>query len=108
MRRLLTYIRPYKSAVSFSLVLLLFNALLQVVGPLLTALAIDRYLTPSGKVTHTVLDPFLSSNPWTGLGQISFLYLLAVIFGMLCDFGEQYMMQWVGQKACLLYTSRCV
>jgi ATP-binding cassette, subfamily B, multidrug efflux pump len=99
MRRLLTYIRPYKSAVSFSLVLLLFNAVLQVVGPLLTALAVDRYLVPSGKVTHTVLDPYLSSNPWTGLGQISLLYLLAVIFGMLCDFGEQYIMQWVGQKA---------
>jgi ATP-binding cassette subfamily B multidrug efflux pump len=99
MRRLLTYIHPYKSAISFSLVLLLFNALLQVVGPLLTALAIDRYLTPSGKVTHTVLDPFLSHNPWTGLGQISFLYFLALLFGMLCDFGEQYMMQWVGQKA---------
>jgi ATP-binding cassette subfamily B protein len=99
MRRLLTYVRPYKAAVSCSLVLLLFNAVLQVVGPLLTALAIDRYLAPSGKVTHTVLDPFLSSNPWTGLGQISLLYLLAVVFGMLCDFGEQYMMQWVGQKA---------
>jgi ATP-binding cassette subfamily B multidrug efflux pump len=99
MRRLLTYIRPYKSAVSFSLVLLLFNAILQVVGPLLTALAVDRYLAPSGKVTHTILDPFLSRNPWTGLGQISFLYLLATVFGMLCDFGEQYMMQWVGQKA---------
>jgi len=99
MRRLLRYIRPYKVAVSFSLVLLLFNALLQVVGPLLTALAVDRYLAPSGKVTHTVLDPFLSSNPWTGLGQVSFLYFLAVLFGMLCDFGEQYTMQWVGQKA---------
>ena len=99
MRRLLTYIRPYKAAVAISLVLLLFNALLQVVGPLLTALAVDRYLTPSGKVTHTILDPFLSSNPWTGLAQISFLYLLAVVFGMLCDFGEQYIMQWVGQKA---------
>jgi ATP-binding cassette subfamily B protein len=99
MRRLLTYVRPYKAAVACSLVLLLFNALLQVVGPLLTALAIDRYLAPSGKVSHTVLDPFLSSNPWTGLAQISFLYLGAVIFGMLCDFGEQYMMQWVGQKA---------
>jgi ATP-binding cassette, subfamily B, multidrug efflux pump len=99
MRRLLTYIRPYKSAVSFSLVLLILNALLQVVGPLLTALAVDRYLTPSGKVTHTVLDPFLSSNPWTGLGQISFLYLLTLVFGLLCDFGEQYIMQWVGQKA---------
>jgi ATP-binding cassette, subfamily B, multidrug efflux pump len=99
MRRLLTYIRPYKTAVAFSLVLLLLNALLQVIGPLLTALAVDRYLTPSGKVTHTILDPFLSTNPWTGLGQISFLYLLAVVLGMLCDFGEQYMMQWVGQKA---------
>jgi ATP-binding cassette, subfamily B, multidrug efflux pump len=99
MRRLLTYIRPYKLAVSFSLVLLLLNAMLQVVGPLLTALAIDRYLTPSGKVTHTVLDPFLSHNPWTGLAQVSFLYLFAIVFGMLCDFGEQYMMQWVGQKA---------
>jgi ATP-binding cassette subfamily B protein len=99
MRRLLTYIRPYKAAVAISLVLLLLNALLQVVGPLLTALAVDRYLTPSGKVTHTILDPFLSSNPWTGLAQISFLYLVAVVLGMLCDFGEQYIMQWVGQKA---------
>ena len=99
MRRLLTYVRPYKTVVSFSLVLLLVNAVLQVLGPLLTALAVDRYLVPSGKASHTVLDPFLSSNPWTGLGQISLLYLLTVVFGMLCDFGQQYMMQWVGQKA---------
>ncbi len=99
MRRLLTYIRPYKTAVAFSLALLLINAMLQVVGPLLTALAVDRYLTPSGKVTPTILDPFLSANPWTGLGQISFLYFLALAFGMLCDFGQQYIMQTVGQKA---------
>ena len=95
MRRLLVYIRPYRTTVLFSLVLLLLNAMLQVVGPLLTALAVDRYLAPSSKVTHTILDPFLSHNPFTGLGQISFLYFLALFFGMLCDFGEQYMMQWV-------------
>ena len=41
----------------------------------------------------------MSANPWTGLGQVSFLYFLALVFGMLCDFGEQYIMQWVGQKA---------
>jgi ATP-binding cassette, subfamily B, multidrug efflux pump len=99
MRRLLTYIRPYQTPVAFSLALLLINAMLQVVGPLLTALAVDRYLTPSGRVTHTILDPFLSANPWTGLGQVSFLYFLALVFGMLCDFGQQYMMQTVGQKA---------
>lgn len=99
MRRLLTYIGPYKTAVAFSLALLLINAILQVVGPLLTALAVDRYLAPSGKVTHTILDPFLSANPYAGLGQVSFLYFLALLFGMLCDFGQQYMMQTVGQKA---------
>src|ERR1700733_15073201 len=99
MRRLITYIRPYKLPVFAALILLLFNAVLQVLGPLLTALAVDRYLAPSAKVTHTMLDPYLAASPWTGLAQISFLYLLVVIFGMFCDFGEQYIMQWVGQKA---------
>jgi ATP-binding cassette, subfamily B, multidrug efflux pump len=99
MRRLLRYVAPYKAPIVVALALLVVNALLQVVGPLLTALAVDRYLTPTGKVTQTVLDPFLSHNPWTGLGQVSFLYLLALVFGMVCDFGEQYIMQWVGQKA---------
>jgi len=99
MRRLLTYIRPYKIPVVAALVLLLFNAVLQTIGPLLTALAVDRYLAPSAKVTPTVLDRYLAPSPWTGLAQIAFLYLLVVIFGMFCDFGEQYIMQWVGQKA---------
>jgi ATP-binding cassette, subfamily B, multidrug efflux pump len=99
MRRLLTYIRPYKLPVVAALILLLFNAVLQVISPLLTALAVDRYLAPSAKVTHTILDPYLAASPWTGLAQISFLYLLVVIGGMFCDFGEQYIMQWVGQKA---------
>jgi ATP-binding cassette subfamily B protein len=99
MRRLLAYTRPYKLPVFAALILLLFNALLQVMGPLLTALAVDRYLAPSGKITRTILDPYLAASPWTGLAQIAFLYLLVVIFGMFCDFGEQYIMQWVGQKA---------
>ena len=99
MRRLLAYIRPYKSEVLIALVFLLINAALQVVGPLLTKLAIDRYLTPSGRPSRTFLDPYLSSIPLTGLLQISFLYLLSIGAALICDFGEQYLMQWVGQKA---------
>src|ERR1035438_1634782 len=99
MRRLLAYIRPYKSEVLIALVFLLVNAALQVVGPLLTKLAIDRYLEPTGRPTRTILDPYLSSNPWTGLAQISLIYLLSIGAALLCDFGEQYLMQWVGQKA---------
>ncbi len=38
-------------------------------------------------------------DPWTGIAQISLVYLLAVIGSFLCDFGETYLMQWTGQKA---------
>src|SRR5579864_7807532 len=99
MRRLLTYIRPYKVEVLIALVLLFVNAALQVIGPLLTQIAIDRYLVPTAKPSHSLLDPYLASDPWRGLTQISFIYLAALIGAMFCDFGEQYLMQWVGQKA---------
>ena len=98
MRRLLAYVRPYRAEVLIALLLLFGTAALQVIGPLLTKLAIDKYLAPAGQ-SIKMFDAYLSSNPWTGLGQISLVYLLALIAGMLCDFGEQYLMQWVGQKA---------
>ncbi len=99
MRRLLTYMRPYRRVVAVSLVFLLFNSLFQIIGPLLTKLAVDRYLVPSGKPMWTPLDPFLSNDAWIGLAQISFVYLLSILGGFACDFGESYLMQWTGQKA---------
>ena len=99
MRRLINYLRPYKLEVFFALVFLLINAALQVVGPLLTKLAVDRFLVPAGASTHTPLDPYLSHDPWIGIAQISGIYLVALIGALLCDFGELYLMQWVGQKA---------
>jgi ATP-binding cassette subfamily B multidrug efflux pump len=99
MRRLLTYMRPYRKVVAVSLVLLFFNSLFQIVGPLLTKLAIDRYLVPTGKPFWAPLDARLAADPWTGLSQISFIYLLSILGGLVCDFGETYLMQWTGQKA---------
>src|SRR5579864_9062043 len=99
MRRLLAYMQPYRRTVLVSLLLLFANSVLQVLGPLLTKLAIDRYIAPVPTRVHTPLDPFLSADPWIGIAQISFVYLLAVIGALLCDFGETYLMQWTGQKA---------
>ncbi len=100
MRRLLRYMRPYRLVVAASLVLLLVDALFQIIGPLLTKLAIDRYLVPSNHAhTFPFLDRWLSTNPRTGLEQISILYLAVVIFGLFFDFGQTYLMQWTGQKA---------
>jgi ATP-binding cassette, subfamily B, multidrug efflux pump len=99
MRRLLTYVRPYKPELAVALVLLTVNAVLQAVGPLLTEFAVDRYLAPSAHRNPTAFDHYFASNPWTGLAQVSLLYLAALIGALLCDFGEQYLMQWIGQKA---------
>ena len=100
MRRLLTYLRPYRAVVAASLVLLLVDSLLQIIGPLITKLAVDRYLVP---VAHTrtfpFLDAWLSTNRWTGISQLAGLYLVVVVLGFVFDFGQTYLMQWTGQKA---------
>ncbi|MEN6605290.1 MAG: ABC transporter ATP-binding protein, partial [Bryobacteraceae bacterium] len=97
MRRLLTYMWPYRRAVAFSLVCLLVNAVLQVVGPLLTKLAVDKYLVP--QPAPTPLDRFLSTSAWTGITQISLLYLAVLVATLLIEFTQSYLMQWTGQRA---------
>ncbi len=101
MRRLLRYVRPYRKIVALSLACLLILSVLQVLGPLLTKVAIDRYLVPPKTPVHTVLDPYLSSSPWTGLVQISALFLLVLLGSFLFDSAQSYWMQWMGQHAML-------
>ncbi len=100
MRRLLVYMKPYRAVVAVSLVLLLVDSLLQIIGPLLTKLAVDRYLVPTKhSQTFPFVDAWLSHNPWTGLSQLAGVYLAVVLLGFLFDFGQTYLMQWTGQKA---------
>jgi len=99
MRRLITYLKPYRRLVAASLVLLLASSALEVAGPLLTKLAIDRYLAPTPLAGSTPLDPYLSSNPVTGLAQISVLYFLVISGILVTGFFQQYAMQWTGQRA---------
>ncbi|MBC7924573.1 MAG: ABC transporter ATP-binding protein [Bryobacteraceae bacterium] len=100
MRRLLTYMWPYRAYVGVSLIFLFFNSLMQIAGPLLMKVAIDRYLAPSPNTPLTTpFDNWLSTDPWTGLSQISALYLGAIIVALFMEFGQTYLMQWTGQNA---------
>jgi ATP-binding cassette subfamily B protein len=99
MRRLVRYLSPYRGAVVASLLFLLVQSLTQVAGPLLTKLAIDRYLAKPEHAPPSALDGWLAADPWTGLAQISALYLAAVLIGFLCEFAETYLMQKTGQQA---------
>jgi ATP-binding cassette subfamily B protein len=99
MRRLLTYMRPYKTQVAVALLFMLGSSLVQILGPLLTKLTIDRYLVPNPNAGRTSLDSWLSADPWTGIGQISAIYLATIVFGFIADFFQTYLMQWTGQRA---------
>jgi ATP-binding cassette subfamily B protein len=92
--------KPYRLVVSISLVLLLVDSLLQIIGPLITKLAIDKYLLPA-KHSSLIpyLDAWLSNDAAKGLSQLSLLYLSVVVLGFLFDFGQTYLTQWTGQKA---------
>src|SRR5213594_2983820 len=81
MRRLLGYLWPYRALIAGALAFLILNSLLQVAGPLLTKIAIDRYLAPNPSRIHTPIDPFLSPDPLAGITQVSLLYL-AALFGI--------------------------
>jgi len=99
MRRLVRYLKPYRGAVLVSLFFLLLQSITQVAGPLLTKLAIDRYLAKPDHPVHSPLDGWLAADVWTGLAQISALYLAALLIGFACEFVETYLMQRTGQLA---------
>lgn len=99
MRRLVRYLKPYRGAVAVSLFFLLLQSIAQIAGPLLTKLAIDRYLAKPDYPTHSPIDGWLAADVWTGLAQISALYLAALLVGFACEFVETYLMQRTGQLA---------
>jgi ATP-binding cassette subfamily B protein len=98
LRRLLVYMWPYRKVVAASLICLLITSVLEVTGPLLTKLAIDKYFAPVGTAGATFLDPYLSSRPLAGLGQVSLLYMAVVLGSLVTGFLQLYSMQWTGQK----------
>jgi len=97
MRRLLTYLRPYKWQVGIALASILIKAGADVLGPYLTKIVVDRYLAPVGGL-HTPLDRFLSNKPLVGIAQIATLYVGLLIFSFLLEYLQTYCMQWAGQK----------
>jgi ATP-binding cassette subfamily B protein len=99
MRRLLGYMRPYRAMIFFSLVFLLAQSVLQVLNPLLTRLAIDKYIRPEAQPLHTPIDAWLPADPFAGLTRIALLYLAVLAGTFLTEFAQTMLMQWTGQLA---------
>jgi len=86
LRRLLTYLRPYKVEVAVSFLLIVIMAGLDLVGPYLTKIAIDRYITKGDA---------------PGLAWVATLYMLTLLAAFAVRYGQVYILQMTGQKAML-------
>src|ERR1700683_4444791 len=101
MKRLLRYLKPYWRFVSASLALLVVDSLLQSIGPLITKMAVDRYLVPAkhAPAIFPALTSWLSNDAMTGLTQLATIYFAVVVLDFVFEFGQTYLMQWTGQRA---------
>jgi ATP-binding cassette subfamily B protein len=83
MRRLLTYLRPYRGQVIVAVIAIIGHSALDLAPPYLTKVVIDRYI-PAGDLG--------------GLGSIAVLYLAALIASFLLEYLQTWTMQVIGQK----------
>lgn len=100
MRRLLGYLRPYRTVVALAFIAIFLYGVLQAVPPYLLKLEVDRYLDPTSRrqMPHFLLH-VLSPHPLTGILQIAFILLLpCIVLAFLFEFAQDYAMQLIGQK----------
>ncbi|MFA5015265.1 MAG: ABC transporter ATP-binding protein [Actinomycetota bacterium] len=87
--KLFGYIKPYRLLLGLTIFLLLLTAGLEILGPYLVKIAIDRYITP-GK--------------FDGLVYIVVLYGLVILFEFIIRYFQVYFTEYMGQK--IMYDMR--
>jgi ATP-binding cassette, subfamily B, multidrug efflux pump len=100
-RRLLTYLRPYKLQAALSCCAIIFKAGSDVMGPYLVKVAVDTYM--SAPTAETLAHPswasqHLSRDAMTGISELGILYLTTLLLTFALGFLQTYLMQWTGQK----------
>jgi ATP-binding cassette subfamily B multidrug efflux pump len=104
MRRLLTYLRPYKAIAFVSLVAILLKAVMDVLGPYLFKVALDLYLVPdqqaqrNGHAHHSLLSRYLSPSAAAGITELAVMYAGSLVLSYGLEFAQTYLLQWMGQK----------
>jgi ATP-binding cassette subfamily B multidrug efflux pump len=84
LRRIFSYVWPYRATVAFAIVLLPISAAVELAQPYLLKKAIDEHV---------------SVGRLAGLDRLGVLYLLALLGQSLAAFAQTYLTQLVGQKA---------
>jgi ATP-binding cassette subfamily B protein len=83
LRRLIGYLRPYRLRVAVALVLLLAGSAMQLAGPWLTKVALDRAIPE--RDTGLLLT-------------LTLAYAVSLVVGFLCEYGQTWLTTWLGQR----------
>jgi ATP-binding cassette subfamily B protein len=116
MARLIRYLYPYKWAAITSIVAIILKAGADVLGPYLTMVAVDMYLTPAMKKTpqaaaaaaakgaqnHPLvahwLTPWANGGAWHGVSELAAVWMGALLLSYGLEATQTWLMQWTGQK----------
>ncbi len=92
-KRLIRYLKPYGKEIFISVILLAVISLLEVAGPYITKVAIDKYVKP----IHGV--GIIPADAVQGLITLSLAYVGILIVAFALRYWQTYTMSMVGQRA---------
>ncbi len=110
MRRLIGYVRPYGDMALGALGFILLSSLLQLMGPLVTAIALDLFVRPPGSVAGPVSAPSAAVRNLLlargllpadvavpGLTAVAVFYLAVLALTFCALYAQGYVLQLMGQ-----------
>ncbi len=97
-RRLWVFVRPYRTTFLFTLALIFLASGVDLLAPLITQIAIDRFIVP---INNTGLSPTERAN---GVFGMAALYLLVLAAGFGLRYYQNFLLSVVGQR--IMYDMR--
>ena len=107
MRRLLAYVRPYRGMAAGAVALIIASSLLQLVGPLATAVALDLFIRPrgdagAGSTVSRWVGGQLAAHGWAptaaqGIAAVALVYLASIALTFVVLYVQSYVMLLMGQ-----------
>jgi ATP-binding cassette subfamily B protein len=105
MGRLLTYVRPHRWLTLSAVVLIVLSSLFQLVGPLMTSVALDLYVRPDATAEESAASRIFRDSvaarglePAEGILLAAAIYLLANVLTFVLLYAQGYLMNLMGQR----------
>ncbi len=107
MRRLLGYLRPYRGMTAAAVASILVSSVLQLAGPLLTAITLDLFVRPGGNgarlsqasvvAQRLFAARGLAPTPAEGIAWMAILYLVVLLLTFVVLYVQGVLLQVMGQ-----------